>query len=239
MRFSLDIEFIDFLQPDPLESRLIYCKGGGGSGVDRQYNARMASIYEEQNKWATKFNQFWEDYEKPYEQAKIEANQKQIEGETALSMEETAAKRGLLPGQTELAEAGTELGLAQTKSAMGLVPLKSELEREQTLSALERTKLKRPVQQKYFKEALEGVDADSWAASAQADAAQAFLSSTSGTKMAMARRGATPGSGAYAGKANESAMGRAMHIGNAATSGRESGERESFNRLQSAISMGG
>ncbi len=219
--------------------RLFDCKGdGGGDGIDKEYNARMATIYENQNEWANEFNDFWADYENPYEVAKLDANQRMLEGDTALAIETTAAEREALPYQTEQATAEAQYGAASAKSAMELLPMQTNYEKERLTTATEKEAAMRPVQDKYFSEALDGVDADSWAANAQADAAGAFMASTSGTEMAMARRGAAPGSGAYAGQQNESAMGRAMTLGKAATGGRESGERESFSRLSGAMSYG-
>ncbi len=261
--FTLDVQLIDYSQPDYFESKGIRCKGGGDS-VDTAYNARMATIYENQNQWADQFNDFWAEFEKPYEQAKIEANQRMLEGDTSLAMETTAAERELLPLQTEQAAAeaqsGTaaaesameslpyqteqataeaQYGTANAKSAMELLPMATDYEKERLATATDREQRMQPVQEKYFSGVLNGVDAESWAANAQADAAGAFMSSTSGMEMAMARRGATPGSGAYSGKTNESAMGRAMTLGKAASGGRESGERESFSRLSGAMNYGG
>ncbi|GEM_PF-4209911 len=219
--------------------RLIHCKGGGGDSVDYEYNARMASIYENQDEWANEFNDFWAEYERPYEIAKLDANQKMLKGDTALAIEKTAAERKALPYQTEQATAEAQYGAESAKSAMELLPMQTDYEKERLVTATDREQKMRPVQDEYFSKALDGVDADSWAANAQADAASAFMASTSGMEMAMARRGATPGSGAYSGKTNESAMGRAMTIGKAASGGRESGERESFSRLSGAMSYGG
>ena len=219
--------------------RLLYFKGSSTTdSVDYAYNARMATIYENQNEWANEFNNFWEDYEKPYEIAKLEANQDMLAGDTALSMEKTAAEREILPYQTSQMTAEAQYGTESAKSAMELLPMQTDYEKERLTTATEKEASMRPVQEKYFSEALEGVDANSWAADAQADAASAFMASTSGTEMAMARRGAAPGSGAYAGSQNESAMGRAMTLGKAASGGRESGERESFSRLSGAMSYG-
>lgn len=222
-----------FFDHSYLETHGIYRKGGGvGDSVDTAYNARMASIYENQNAWANKYNQFWETYERPYEIAKINANMQMLEGDTALAMEKTQAERDLLPSTTAL-------GIAQNESALELLPMQTQYEQAALTTGIERQEALRPVQEQFFTEALDGVDANDWAANAQADAARAFMSSQTATEMALARRGATPGSGAYSGKKNEEIFARTSALGMAATSGRESAERESFNRLTTAMSMGG
>lgn len=232
-----------YLFPDPLNNRAIldgysyletmgiHCKGGGGDSVDKEYNARMATIYESQNEWATKYNQFWETYERPYEIAKIQANQQMLKGDTALAMETTQAQRDLLPSQTAL-------GIASNEAALDLLPQQTEYEKTALTTATERETAMQDVQGKFFSDAMDGVDANAWAANAQADAARAFMSSQTATEMALAKRGVTPGSGAYAGQANENAFNRATALGKAATAGREAGEKESFNRMTTAMNMG-
>ena len=224
------------MRPFRYKNKLLYFKGGGSTNsVDYAYNARMASIAETQSEWASQYNQFWVNYEQPFEKAKLAENIKMIPGETALSMEKTAAESALLPMQTDTSKAEMQMTQAGIKSAMGLMPYQEEAAKESLISSAEKDRAKRPVTEKYFKEAGEGVDVEGWANDAQADAAQAFLSSSSGVEMAMARRGAAPGSGAYSGKNNESAMSRTMMTGAARTSGRKSGERENFQRLKGAM----
>lgn len=217
------------MKPFRYKNKPLYFKGGGDS-VDRAYNARMATIAEKQSSWADTYNQFWVDYEQPFEKAKLAANMEMLPGETALSMAKTEAETELLPMQAELSK-------AQMTTAMGLMPYQEEAEKESLISSVEKDRAKRPVTEKFFKEAGEGVDIEDWANQAQADAAQAFLSSSSGVEMSLARRGAAPGSGAYTGKSNESAMSRAMMTGTARTGGRQAGKTENFQRLQGAMGV--
>ena len=56
---------------------LAECKGGGGStvnSVDYAYNDRMATLSEEQQKWAREYFQMWQQHYKPYEIAQAQAN---------------------------------------------------------------------------------------------------------------------------------------------------------------------
>ena len=48
--------------------------GGGSSGVDRRYNARLAAIAERQQGMADEYFEFWRESGKPYEKAQLEAN---------------------------------------------------------------------------------------------------------------------------------------------------------------------
>ena len=117
----------------------IVCFKGGGDGYDKAYNARMATIAETQSEWATKYNEFWETYEKPYEIASAEANLRMLPGQEALATRETElgtaqAESAIrqLPGQEEFAMAQTGLGTEQAASALRLLPSQEELAMEQT-----------------------------------------------------------------------------------------------------------
>ena len=54
------------------------CKGGGGGSnvdsVDEEYNARMATLSEEQQDWAREYFNFWRAEEKPLESAMIKSD---------------------------------------------------------------------------------------------------------------------------------------------------------------------
>ena len=66
---------------------IIQCKGGGSGGnPDYAYNARMATIAEQQNEWASEFFNFWQENEK------------------ALDEEKLKSQRELLPLQTDAAK---------------------------------------------------------------------------------------------------------------------------------------
>lgn len=84
------------------------CKGGGGgstvNSVDYAYNARMATLSEEQQTWAREYFGMWQQYYKPYEIAQAQANMELLPLETNLYKNQLTAATQLLPQQTEAAQ---------------------------------------------------------------------------------------------------------------------------------------
>lgn len=84
------------------------CKGGGGgstvNSVDYGYNARMATLSEEQQGWAREYFGMWQQYYKPYEIAQAQANLELLPLETNLYKNQLTAATQLLPQQTEAAQ---------------------------------------------------------------------------------------------------------------------------------------
>lgn len=82
------------------------CKGGGGSTntVDYAYNARMATLSEEQQAWAREYFQMWQQHYKPYEIAQAQANMDVLPLETNLYKQQINSATQLLPQQTEAAQ---------------------------------------------------------------------------------------------------------------------------------------
>ncbi len=82
------------------------CKGGGGStnAVDYEYNARMATLSEEQQAWAREYFQMWQQHYKPYEIAQAQANMELLPLETNLYKQQINSATQLLPQQTEAAQ---------------------------------------------------------------------------------------------------------------------------------------
>lgn len=84
------------------------CKGGGGgstvNSVDYDYNARMATLSEEQQGWAREYFGMWQQYYKPYEIAQAQANLELLPLETNLYKNQLTAATQLLPQQTEAAQ---------------------------------------------------------------------------------------------------------------------------------------
>lgn len=84
------------------------CKGGGGgstvNSVDYAYNARMATLSEEQQAWAREYFGMWQQYYKPYEIAQAQANLELLPLETNLYKNQLTAATQLLPQQTEAAQ---------------------------------------------------------------------------------------------------------------------------------------
>lgn len=96
------------------------CKGGGGGSsttntVDYAYNARMATLSEEQQGWARDYYNMWQQYQKPYEIAQTQANMELLPLETNLYKNQLTAATQLLPQQTEAAQ----LAGARTQARVG------------------------------------------------------------------------------------------------------------------------
>ena len=76
--------------------------GGGGSSttttVDYEYNARMATLSEEQQSWARDYFNMWKTYYKPYEIAQARANMEALPLETNLYKKQLTAATTLLEG---------------------------------------------------------------------------------------------------------------------------------------------
>ena len=91
------------------EGLVALCGGGSGGGgsttntVDYAYNARMATISEEQNQWAREYFQMWQQHFKPYEIAQSQANMDLLPLETSVYKGQLQAAQELLPAQTDAA----------------------------------------------------------------------------------------------------------------------------------------
>lgn len=110
-RIVFDLETLDVHEDEhqEYEGEVAQCggKGGGGSSstttVDYEYNARMATIAEEQQEWAREYFQLWKDYYKPYEIAQAQANMELLPHETELYKNQLQSANQLLPAQTDAA----------------------------------------------------------------------------------------------------------------------------------------
>jgi|GEM_PF-810122 len=160
------------------------CKGKGGSSStttstttinaepDKEYNARMAAVAEQQQNLSGKFFDWWQDVQAPVEaataaaqlgllptltaieQAEANARLQLVPEQAGLTLEQTRAARGLLPLQTALERAETNarlqlvpeqagLTLEQTRAARELLPLQTGVAREQAGLTLEQAQAAR------------------------------------------------------------------------------------------------
>lgn len=112
-RVVMDMETGDVLEQDGFlyDGPVAECggnSGGGGSSttntVDKAYNARMATLSEEQQSWARDYFNMWQQYQKPYEIAQMQANMELLPLETNLYKNQLTAATQLLPQQTEAAK---------------------------------------------------------------------------------------------------------------------------------------
>ena len=87
------------------------CKGGGGSSVDsvdEVYNARMATLSEEQQDWAREYYDFWEAEQKPLESAMIKSDLAEVELKQPIQEAFYKQSAGINP-ETKAAQAGADV----------------------------------------------------------------------------------------------------------------------------------
>lgn len=78
---------------------------GGGSdvnSVDKEYNARMATIAEKQNEWAENYYNMWDTHFKKYEIEQAKTNFENLPLENGLYKEQLTTLRDLIPKEKEL-----------------------------------------------------------------------------------------------------------------------------------------
>jgi hypothetical protein len=212
--------------------RRVNFKGGGGDNYDAAYNARMATIAEAQQGMAETYFDFWKSDYKGMEQAQIQANKRLIPSETNLALAQNRAAASLIPGQTSYAR-------AQIDSAMKLLPQQTEFQGAQMSDQMTAMSERAPVRAAFYDSAVNGVDIESRANRAAADATQAFMNSDSSMRRNASRMGVNPASGAYGAMANQNALNQAKTVAGASTQARTQAEQENFSRLKTAMGYGG
>ena len=208
----------------------LYFKGGGGATYDAAYNERMATIAEAQQGMAELYFDFWESDYKPMEKEQIAANREMIPYETGLQKEKIQAERELLPGQT--AFTGEQIAAGRE-----LLPGQTALAKLQTQDSTAAINERAPVRTAFYNEALNGIDVESRANRAGADAAHSFASSNNIMRRNSARMGVSPDSGRFTAMQNENSLDRAKMVSGAKTQARTLAELENFNRLQGAMGV--
>ena len=111
-RIEINMETMAVMHEESFEYDGIVSQCGGGSGggssttntVDYAYNARMATLSEEQQDWARSYYDMWNTYTKPYEIAQAQANLEMLPYETNLYKQTLQSATSLLPQQTEAAQ---------------------------------------------------------------------------------------------------------------------------------------
>ena len=139
------VEKIECLKPR-LRPRLLWFGGSSGDTVDKKYNARMATIAEEQQAMANEYYQYWQDVYQPYETAQVQANSSLIAGETRLAKATNLVNLLLLRGQAQSQQ-------AEYDAQMAILP-------EQTDYLVQAMGDSERVRSAYYDEALNGVDID-------------------------------------------------------------------------------
>lgn len=218
-RIEINMETMSVMHEESFEYDGIVSLCGGGSGggssttntVDYAYNARMATLSEEQQGWARSYYDMWNEYTKPYEIAQAQTNIGNLPLETGLYRQSLTAAEGLLPYQTNLQK-------QSLTSAMSLLP-------QQTEAA-----------QKYLDASTKGVDVNERMALATADTANAFKDTTAANSRAAARLGVNPNSGRYQGIMAAQQTTQAAQLAGARTQARVGAEAENYDRLKNAAS---
>lgn len=222
------------------EGPVAECKGGGGDvdSVDEAYNARMAAIYEAQQKMAEEYYDYWGEIYKPMEMEQVAANRQLIPYQTEQALAQTQAATGLIPYQTEAEKSAATLATAQNRANIGLLPAQTDLARKKIADTSAAISEFAPVRSEYASQALKGVDIGDRVTQAKADVASAFAGTTAANNRSMARMGINPNSGKFADQSRLSALDQAKALGGAATAARTTAENENFSRLQNATQLG-
>ena len=101
----LDMDTLEVLEEDSFEyfGDLAECGKPSGGGVDKAYNARMATIAEAQQAMSEEYFAYWGETIRPYEEAQVAAN-------LELMPYETEAMKGRLKSEIELQPQKTAVG---------------------------------------------------------------------------------------------------------------------------------
>jgi len=104
-------------------------KGGGGQQYDREYNARMATIAEDQQDMARAYFRQWDSVMREVENRQAEMTMRLLPEQEQLQLERLRTQQTLLPLEKVATEAGlltdtaqSRLGEAQATALTGLVP---------------------------------------------------------------------------------------------------------------------
>ncbi|OEU65409.1 MAG: hypothetical protein BA863_17885 [Desulfovibrio sp. S3730MH75] len=224
--------------------------GGGGetsssTSIDKEYNARMASIAEKQQDMGQGYYDFWMNNNAPLEQAKIAANMGLIPVQTDFQKAQIGAATELLPGQTEAQKAANTLSTAESGASLGLLPAKTEamgsgyeLANAQNNTALGLIPAQTEIANKYYDQALKGVNIEDRMGKATATVAGQYKDAGKTLTRQMGRTGSNPSSGMLVSAMNDLNMNRAKTTAYAKENTRTSAETENYNRLKTAKGFG-
>lgn len=223
-RIVIDMDTMETIDADGYEydGPVAMCGGGSGSqstSVDKEYNARLAAIYERQQETADKYFAYWEEYQ-PYEIAQTEANTQ------------------LLPFETEAAKNKSILERSQAMASNELLPAQTELAKAQIADKQSTLGMMQPLKTEFFQQATEGVDVNSRVSQAQADVAGSFQNANAESARAMSRMGVNPNSGKFAGVNSSQNIAKAAAVAGARSQARTSAQDENFKRLQAGMQFG-
>ncbi|HPV30927.1 MAG TPA: hypothetical protein PLT30_15785 [Deltaproteobacteria bacterium] len=188
----------------------------GGSSTTTTYNydpvasAKMAEIAERQQVMAEDQWDMYKTYFQDYEIAVAQANKDLLPYMTDSTREQLQYQQEAAAGNRELIPAATALN-------------KKELEGQL------------PVAEKYYREALEGVDVGERMDSASTEVKAAAKLGESMRRREASRYGIDPGSTTFGNAVNKAALDTARGISGARTGAKERAEQENFQRLGLAL----
>ena len=229
--------------------------GGGGDSVDREYNARMATIAEKQQAMAEEYFQYWKSgpghwKTRPADYAGSSSSGirsvfdslvpktekvwvKDEGGVSYMDMEQAQMKSNmeLIPKQTKYMSTSLD---AET----GLVPQRASLESALIAEQQENIALRKPVTSKFYDEVLKGVDVDERVNLARADVESAYAGAESNARRWASGMGINPASKSYSAGLMSLAKEKAAAKVGATSLARRQAEEENFARLSSAVGLG-
>lgn len=226
-RVVIDMASGETLEADAsyYDGPLALCGGSGGGSsttntVDYEYNARMATLSEEQQEWAREYFGVWQNYQKPYEIAQAQANLRMLPLETSLYQKQLGAAGDLLSLEIDAAKQTMPQEAALYGQALNTA---SQLLPQQTEAA-----------SKFLQSALNGVDVNERMALATADASNAWKDARQSAARANARMGVNPNSGRFQGIMAALDTQQAAQLAGARTQARVGAEQENYQRLKDA-----
>lgn len=189
-------------------------KGGSTTTTTNSYDPvaskKMAEIAERQQNMA---EEQWEMYKAYFQDYEIEA---------------AKANRSLLPFMTASTKEQLQYQEEAAAANRGLMPAATELARTQIEGQV-------PVAEKFYQEALGGVDVNRRMAEAQTDVMAAAKLGESTRRREASRMGLDPGSATFGNAVNRAALDTSRNIAGARTAARNLAEQENFNRLGVAL----
>lgn len=233
--------------------------GGGGDSVDREYNARMATIAEKQQAMAEEYFQYWKSGPGHWETQTVggsgytagssssgirsvfdslvpKPEKVWVKDEGGVSyqqmeQEQMKANMELIPKQTKYMSTSLD---AET----GLVPQRASLESALIAEQQENIALRKPVTSKFYDEVLKGVDVDERVNLARADVESAYAGAESNARRWASSMGINPASKSYSAGLMSLAKEKAAAKVGATSLARRQAEEENFARLSGAVGLG-
>jgi hypothetical protein len=259
---------------------------GGGTSADTAYNARMATIAEQQQSMANQMFDFWEKgggkYEEqivtPATEAKTtqvlnpnyrrgtssrddrdsgdigntvntwdeyitttvpgtEAVTKQVWVDDPNSSSYKEMEQAQIDANMDLIPKQTQYQITQMDSETGLIPKRAGLESAQIDEATSNIALRKPVTEKFYQQAGEGINVDERTNLARADVEAAYAGAESDMRRSASSMGLNPASKKYGAGLLDLARQKAAAKVGAASLARRQAEETNFSRLSAAMGL--